>query len=163
MQSKQVLAQIGIQQWYPRKLQHPWYSRQPIIVDVAPAIFQVKCMVLLPCQQTHPFDYNTNKILTGMLGVLQLTATQISIAKIYTKEHELDANAWLQVWQEVGNFQPEFILLLDKGARVGGRTDPSLTISFHPQHLAKHPPDKAEAYRDLLTLKEKLHRNGKPT
>lgn len=157
MQSNSLLNYLGVPQWYPRKSQHPWYQEDRVIVEVFPAIFKVKCLVLLPMQKSNMkfYDPKVNKVLTGMLGVLDLAPEELSIAKIYAVDEQLTAQDWQQVLLEVDRFQPKFVLQLDKTGPLG-RNDKTWLQTYHPDHLRHNQQDKVAAYHDLLTLKNKI-------
>ncbi len=160
MREGSLLNYLGIQQWYPCKLKHPWYSGDKIIVDVLPAIFQVKCMVLLPVKKgcAELCDPIAKKILTGMLGVLHLTHEELSIATIYTADEHITMQDWQQAFVDIAYWQPKFILQLDKTMPLC-RDNKTLIQTYHPAHLAQNQQDKVAAYQDLLTLKDRLYSN----
>ena len=157
MQENYLLNHLGVALWYPRKLQHPWYKENRVIVEVSPAIFHVKCLVLLPMQKSSIefYDPKVNKVLTGMLGVLDLTPDELSIAKIHAVNKQLTVQDWQQVLLEVDRWQPKFVLQLDKTAPLCCN-DGSWVQTYHPVNLVQNPQDKAATYNDLLTLKNKI-------
>jgi hypothetical protein len=160
MHNSVLLDNLGIQQWWPRKLRHPWYKTQQVVVTVTPAILLVKCLVLLPLKKNEKTELTpaVEKILTGMLSVLDLAENELSIAKIYARTEQLTEQNWQQVFTEIAVWQPRFILQLDKTAPVCSY--PTIVgQTYHPEHLWQNQQDKAAAYKDLLAFKNKLHIN----
>lgn len=156
MQNSNILLQnIGIQQWYPRKSRHPWYQQQDTVIDIGPAIFRARCMILLPLYDKQELSIAANKILTGMLTVLKLLAKEIAIAKIYTIKLKLNNTDWQQIFMELNCWQPQFILQLEKSWQK--RDDKRIVATYHPEYLVAHKLEKANAYQDLLTLKNRIH------
>ena len=155
MQQALLLDYLGITQWYPNKFSHPWYANNKLLIEITQAIFQVKCLVLLPVKDvSNKIDLAVQKVLTGMLGVLKLTATELAIAKIAMGDRILTVYDWQQIFAEVAVWQPKFILQLDKTVSFASACSKAIVLqTYHPEHLLHNPADKAIAYRDLLTLK----------
>jgi hypothetical protein len=150
-----LLQDFGLQQWYPRKLRHPWYKKNNVIVEVTPAILKIKCLILLPMYTKKEFSLQANKVLSGMLGVLALAKDELSIAKIYTNNNFFTKQDKSKINEEIQIWQPQFILQLEKNTTI--IEDNKVLQTYHPEHLVMHQEDKTLAYQELLTIKQKLH------
>jgi hypothetical protein len=144
-----ALSALGLTVWQPRGFRHPE------ILPIVPMRVRVnaRCLVLLYCagDSLQPLPLAAQKILTGMLGVLELPDKDIMQATIYGATPDIEAIAGI-----VKQWRPEYILQLDMDL-------PELNIgipcvrTFSPQYLLQNSRSKSQAYQSLLSLRAKLY------
>lgn len=144
------LAQLGINVWMPRVDTHPHYVDAKI-ANIVPETIRInaKCLILLYSEHKPLLlDPEAKKIYTGMIGVLQLKAIEMMTAVVYAVDPKyLD--------MQIEQWNPEYILQLDKNFPALNRDNCIQT--FSPNYLLQNPKYKAQAYKDLLNLRTKIH------
>jgi hypothetical protein len=113
------------------------------------------CLVLVYADQ-EPTAGNPQqqKILYGMVSVLELAANQIMYASIMGPEPDFNIiRAQIALWQ------PEYILQLSMETPVIVRQN--CVRTFSPAYLLHNPQYKAQAYKTLLGLRATLHDTSK--
>lgn len=145
-----ALNALGLTVWQPRGFRHPEFS--PIVAEHIR--INSRCLILLYYPHNTPappLPLTVQKILTGMLSVLELPEHVIMHATIYGATPDLQAiSAIIRQWQ------PQYILQLDMDlpdfdlGSVCVRT-------FSPEYLLQNPQYKSQAYKSLLSLREKLY------
>lgn len=144
-----ALNALGLTVWMPRGFRHPEFS--PIVPELVRV--NSRCLVLLysPYNAPVPVQADAQKILTGMLSVLDLSADNIMQATIYGATPDLQAISTI-----IKQWQPQYILQLDMDL-------PEFNIgiccvrTFSPQYLLQNPQYKSQAYKSLLSLRAKLY------
>jgi len=145
----EALNALGLTVWQPRGFRHPEFS--PIVPEQLRV--NSRCLVLLYCEcdTPVPLEPAAQKILTGMLSVLDLSASDVMQATIYGAAPDLQViSAIIKQWQ------PQHILQLDMGLpeiNIGR----SCVRTFSPQYLLQNPQYKSQAYKSLLSLRAKLY------
>lgn len=141
----QLLNHIGIPYWL---------DRASVFRCHAP-IFNARCLVLLP-ETINKQTPEEEKILTGMLNVLELQPKEICIAWIQTEDSTI-LRAELLKWA------PESVLIMGEALATsmaevinGLKHAMIIQVTHHQKHLLQSPEDKKKAYRDLLSLKQTL-------
>jgi hypothetical protein len=134
-----TFARLGIQVWQPR-LQH-------IICE--PLRFKARCAVIL-FTDTQNLSVAMQKILDGMLSVLNLDRTEYMLLKVAAIA---DLNA---VVAKVKSLQCETVLQLDMQQPALVCAVP-VVRTFSPEYLLENTQYKAQAFKDLLTLRNILH------
>jgi hypothetical protein len=125
------LQQLGIMVWQPRFGRHPLAEKPQ----------NVRCLVMLQGEQSAQ-----PKILTGMLGVLELAKDQMQVVVM---DQSVDQKSLLQ------QYRPEFVLQLGMDLPLVAHSKCIRTYS--PEYLAVHTQHKGQAYKDLLKLRAMLH------
>ena len=129
-------ARLEMDLWYPRD---PEIIPEPLIINAACAVILFKPKIA------------AQKILSGMLSVLELPRKEYMIVRINSDKPDLEKiNKKLQLWQ------PMTILQLSMELPVVTHAG-NVVITFSPEHLQDNPQDKARAYKDLLSLRNILH------
>lgn len=144
--------------WIPRTDKHPQFTHTEL-ANIVPMQIRIhaQCLVLLYSQQkTAALQFNPEeqKILNGMLGVLELPSQQIMTAVIsapwpQTSSIELQIQQW----------QPKYILQLDM--LMPKLKSINCIQTYSPGYLLMNPQFKAAAYKNLLTLRAMLHGTAK--
>jgi len=117
-----------------------WEPRDPLLI-VEPLRINARCAILL-------FADEDQKILHGMLSVLELSADQMMLLKVKQQYKLLLAR--------IESWQPSTVLQLSMDV-------PALDLSMHvsrtysPNFLAQNIRYKAEAYKELLSLRKIIH------
>jgi hypothetical protein len=144
-----ALNALGLTVWQPRGFRHPEFA--PIV----PTQVRVnsRCLILLYCDRDTPETLQpaTQKILTGMLSVLELPASDMMQATIYGATPDLQA-----ISITIKQWQPQYILQLDMDLPEFNFGVSSVR-TFSPQYLLQNPQSKAQAYKSLLSLRAKLY------
>ena len=137
-------AALGVVVYQPR------VSAQAIITTDDIRV-NARCLVLmhLPEQPTE-LDPQEQKILEGMLGVLELQKHELMRVTIYGIEPDLGA-----IQAKIVEWAPEFILQLDMDLPVVAQQNCIQT--FSPAYLRHNVQYKAQAYKSLLSLRAMLH------
>lgn len=139
-----ALHALGLVVWQPRRIQQ--------VITPQHIRINARCLVLsfYVNEVSIARDLETQKILLGMLSVLQLEPYQIMQASIYGSEPDLALiNSYILDWQ------PEYILQL---SMEFPEVMPQRCVrTFSPQYLHENKQYKAQAYKTLLGLREMLH------
>ncbi len=148
----QTLAQSGLTYYWPR-----FPTTQPCLVAEKP-VFCATVLVLLEKPLSH-FDHPQQKILHGMLQVLDRPADTVGVAW-FEKEILLHTPPEALI-KPVIEWAPSSLLLLGtlfKESLATFRLQLNLPIvqSEAPDTLAHTPSLKRAAYQDLLNLKSQL-------
>lgn len=144
-----ALNALGLTVWQPRGFRHPEFS--PIVPDQVRV--NSRCLILLSCAHDVPVPLQpaAQKILTGMLSVLELPANNLMQATIYGATPDLQSISTI-----IKQWQPQYILQLDMDL-------PEFNIgvccvrTFSPEYLLQNPQYKQQAYQSLLSLRAKLY------
>lgn len=139
--------------WQPRAFLHPALATQTTRLDTQPLRVNARCAILLfyPQLEEVIVPEAEQKILTGMVSVLELLPEQIMLVKIYSHNPDLELIA-----QQIQSWSPFAVLQLSMGL-------PKIQVNAHyvrtfsPAHLQQHVQDKGQAYKDLLSLRKILH------
>lgn len=151
---EQILDAIGIQQWLSKE--------QPgsLLISDNP-LFCAACLVLLPENPTKNIEQQ--KILTGMLNVLNLNADELCIAWL---RGPLMRDQGHMVGQEIAKWSPYSVLimgenlaqqLLDTEGSIKG-LNALVQVTYHPEILLQSKELKNNTYRDLLNLRDQISR-----
>lgn len=123
-------------------------QRNQILGDIGMVAWrprQVSCLVLLSHRQSNPI------VLEGMIKVLDLPPEKILRVIVKNLEPEVVAS-------KIKTWQPDFILQLTMD--FPQIHSDKVVQTYSPDHLAASPKDKAQAYKQLLELKELLANDG---
>lgn len=114
----------------------------------------VRCLVVQHCAHgiKHVLLPQEKKILTGMLGVLEIPAADLQQAIMYGNN---PAVLLTQMQGLITRWHPEFLLLLD--ANLPDLQLRNVVQTFSPGYLMRNPQYKSQAYKSLLTLRAMLH------
>lgn len=126
-----TLSKLGIVAWMPRNTSH---------MQV-----QLRCMALVISDTT--LKPTEQKILDGMLSVLKLEQDQIQVV------HARDMQ---EATQQVNLCRAASVLQLSMDHNIVAGQG-KIVRTFSPQFLAENIQHKAQAYKDLLTLRDFLH------
>lgn len=140
------LQHLGIKPW-----EHKATNRAIGIVPDHVCIY-AKCLVLLYSDDASA-PAATQKILQGMLSVLDLAPSQIMRATI------LSADCTLAIKQKIQQWAPRFILQLSM--EVPAYNSVNCVQTYSPLFLAQNAQYKPQAYKSLLTLRAMLHGTSK--
>jgi hypothetical protein len=144
---------MGLNVWQPRAFRHPALSLSTTLIAAEPLRVNARCVVLLFINGMQPEPINTSeqKILNGMLSVLELLPEELMLARIYSKEADLElVAANIQQWA------PATVLQLSMELPAIN-VQMHLTRTFSPEYLMQNVQHKSTAYKDLLTLRKILH------
>lgn len=109
---------------------------------------RARCLVIVFEPQTSAAE----KILTGMLSVLNLPSKDLMLVKIDRMQPD-----WQLITDKLSQWPSNNILQLSMGIAPVKIKNINIINTFSPEHLLNHPQDKAQAYKDLLTLRKILH------
>lgn len=139
-----ALHALGLVIWQPRCAKH-------IIVPQHIRI-NARCLVLTFAAHNSPVKKNLEeqKILAGMLSVLQLDSLQIMHATIYGSSLDLPV-----ISSQILEWQPEYILQLNM--EFPEVITQNCVRTFSPECLQENKLYKPQAYKTLLHLREMLH------
>ncbi len=140
---------LGLTVWQPRGFRHPESS--PLVPEFLR--INARCLVLLysASYTPVPLELAAQKILTGMLSVLELAANNIMQATIYGATPDLQVISTI-----IKQWQPQYILQLDIDLPEFDY-GVSCVRTFSPQYLLQNPKCKSQAYQSLLSLRAKLY------
>lgn len=110
-----------------------------------PLSINARCAVLLFNPQA-----GSQKILDGMLGVLELSANQLMLIKMYASNPDLAL-----VSENLHKLNPTNVLQLSMDLPTVSYNK-TVVRSFSPEYLLSNVQYKAQAYKDLLTLRKIL-------
>jgi hypothetical protein len=165
------LNHMGIKVWQPRPLRHTFFKNCSYHLSGTP-VYHSLCLVL---SENSEDNAETNKILKGMLSVLELPKEALCL--LHCNLPALDTVAtqpdWISLKQEVIQFLPQHVLLLGEKLAQGILQDsadldelrekvasPSGHLNWHvsydPHSLAQQPQNKGKAFRDLCRLRTAL-------
>lgn len=154
----QILNAIGVQQWLPRKQFGSWHGS--LLVSDAP-LFCAACLVLL--SENPAKNIEQQKMLTGMLNVLNLNADELCIAWL---QGPLMRDQGYMIGHEIAKWSPYSVLimgenlaqqLLDTDRSIKG-SNALVQVTYHPETLLQSKELKSKAYRDLLNLRDQISR-----
>lgn len=135
------LAALGLVVYQPRT------TAQVIIPEHIR--INARCLVLLySAQFPANLDPQEQKILQGMIGVLDLQPQETMRATIYGSDLQ-------GVAEEISSWQPKFILQLSM--ELPHFLGQNCIQTYSPSYLKHNPQFKAEAYKSLLALQSKIH------
>lgn len=143
---------MGITVWAPRAFRHPHSSRGTIIApDILRIHAQCAVLVFIPQESVIPLSEPEQKILDGMISVLNLDPDQLLLVKVYSAEPDITLlENTLQQWH------PHTVLQLSMQTAAVQCNAP-VTVTFSPQYLLHNAQHKPQAFKDLLTLRNILH------
>ncbi len=151
--SYKSLSALGITLWQPRPFRHAVYNSQSTLIVPEQLRINARCAVLLfiPDLINSMITAAEQKILTGMLSVLELNRQDLMLVRIYSKQPDLALVATtLQQWL------PATILQMDSSVTEINILAP-VVRTYSPEYLLLNPQHKPQAYKDLLTLRKILH------
>lgn len=148
-----ALNALGLTVWQPRAFRHPEFS--PIVPEQVRV--NSRCLVLLYCARDtiEILQPEVQKIFTGMLSVLELAPSDMMQATIYGATPDLQAISII-----IKQWQPQYILQLDMELPEFNQEydiGAFCVRTFSPQYLLQNPQCKLQAYKSLLSLREKLY------
>lgn len=148
--------------WQPRFGKHPEQvinshaTTNTTIVVPQQIHINARCLVLqysaqdISASYPHSLSSAEQKILSGMLSVLDLPANDIMQATIYATNPDLVAiNAQIAPWRS------KYILQLNM--ELPEVTEHNCIRTFSPGYLLHNPQYKSQAYKTLLNLRAMLH------
>ncbi len=162
-QQYQVLQAMGFSPWLS-KAETPLLSIQPV--------FNASCLVILP-EKLQSSDQEANKILNGMLKVLEIDLEKIAVSWVKEVDFSKDQQ---NLQQEIVKWSPKTVLMMGEEAAQAVlsnyaaidtlREEPHwipdskifLQVTFDPIFLKEFPEHKKKAYQDLLRLRDHLRR-----
>lgn len=146
----QILDAIGVQQWLPRKHFGPWSGS--LLVSDSP-LFCAACLVLLP--ENPAKNIEQQKILMGMLNVLNLNADELCIAWL---QGPLMRDQEHMIGHEVAKWSPYSVLIMGENLASIKGLNAHVQVTYHPETLLQSKELKSKAYRDLLNLRDQISR-----
>lgn len=177
-----ILDSMGITQWQVRpatQITLTPCTNTVRLVSNKP-LFCARCLVLLPTNP-HKNSSEENKVLTGMLQVLELSAEELGIAWL---EEPLEATSTLSTSENpiLSSLLPQIIQWAPYSLLIMGESflktlddnntvfdeyrlqlqhfcglDIPLQATYYPSELLTKPENKKKAYRDLLAHKAWLN------
>lgn len=141
----EALDALGISIWQPRTSRHPTLIEQDTAIIAEPLVINARCAVILFNPQP-----SSQKILDGMLSVLQLSSIELMLVKIYSKNADLQL-----VGDKLEQWNPQTILQLTMDIPAVANTR-AVVQTFSPEYLMANVQYKPQAYKDLLTLRKIL-------
>lgn len=109
---------------------------------------RARCLVIT----FEPQNPAAEKILTGMLSVLNLPSKDLMLVKIDRTQPD-----WQLITDKLSQWPSNNILQLSMDIAPVKIKNINIINTFSPEHLLNNPQDKAQAYKDLLTLRKILH------
>lgn len=148
-----ALDAFGLKVWQPRAFRHPQLAADVTKIVAEPVRINARCAVVVFIAQDVESQLQAaeQKILTGMISVLNLSDTQYMLIKIYSQKPDFNLIA-----ETINRWQANSVLQLDMQYDLLACSMP-VVRTFGPQYLLQHPEHKAQAYKDLLTLRNILH------
>lgn len=129
------------------------YQPRSAMQEIIPEHIRIhaRCLVLLySAQSPAKLDQQEQKILQGMLGVLELQPHEIMQATVTGLAPDLQA-----VKQTISSWEPKFILQLSMELPVF--LGQNCVRTYSPAYLKQNQQFKAEAYKSLLALRSQIH------
>jgi hypothetical protein len=122
-------------------------------------------LVVILSEEIEPEEIEANKVLTGMLNVLNLNSSAYWLGWIKKNIDKIDIgkkDITTKLIDEIKVWSPKNVLLLgqrfEEMEKIKNEIkEAQLFISHHPKELVIHPHYKKAAYQELLRLKERLH------
>lgn len=148
-----ALHGLGLSVWEPRALKHPSLAADNTLIIPDTIRINARCLVLLFTPQLTPaiIEVAEQKILTGMLGVLELSPDDLMVVNVYSQNPDL-----LLITSKLQQWAPYAVLQLTMDLPVLNVAT-NLVRTYGPNFLVHNPQHKAAAYKDLLTLRKILH------
>jgi hypothetical protein len=159
----QLLKAVGLTYWLPKRGTSVLVSDQPI--------FCAACLVILPTALKY-LESDIRHMLNGMLKVLSVSSTMLSIAWIRENINISDSSTLIQ--QAIIQWAPRQVLVMGEelaktilnldipfdtvreNNHVMPGSDIPLQVTYHPNALKAFPDNKKKAYQDLLSLKQQI-------
>ncbi len=145
------LAALGLQIWQPRAFRHPNTLSQATLFDSPQVRINARCLVVLYFAHLTQVQMSEaeQKILAGMISVLNLPAEQIMQVNIYSLAPDLNL-----INKTLAQYRADTVLQL--GMDCFPLDLPNCIRTFSPQYLSQNPQHKAQAFKDLLSLRKIL-------
>jgi hypothetical protein len=140
----EALSALGLNVWQPRPYRHPAVDTKNTVIVAEPLRINARCAVLL-------FEHTEKQILDGMLSVLNLIPEEVMLLRAYG-----DNLDFAQIQEYINQISPYSLLQLSMDLPAI-MVNAQLSRTFSPVFLAANPQYKAQAYKDLLTLRNILH------
>lgn len=136
--------------WQPRAFKHPEKINATTQIVAEPLRIYAACVVLVffPQPTFTTLDAAEQKILDGMISVLNLNATQLMVAKVFSVEPDCNLLA-----HRIAEWQPKTVLQLSMQMPAIQCAAP-IVCTFSPQYLLHNAQHKPQAYKDLLKLRK---------
>lgn len=114
----------------------------------------VRCLVVQHCTTgwRHALQPAAQKVLTGMLSVLELPESEYKLATLFGNNSSV---LQTQLQGLIKRWQPKFVLVLDTA--LPSLNLPNVVQTYSPSYLQHNSQYKSSAYKSLLTLRAMLH------